>query len=126
MQTLDPITNLQTRHDAKVVCQDINGNVVALPNSQVPIPAFSQNGVASVANMRADPSASQANSAFIFDVIGGPNPSDGELVIHLQTHKANGTQGFAQDVTIMINLDPSIPGDPSQLVVTSQGTVVPN
>jgi hypothetical protein len=124
MQTLDPITNLQKRQGAKIVCQDINGNVVSLPNGQLPIPAFSQNNVASVANMAAVAGTTIPNSEFTFDVIGGPNPSDGALTIDLQTHKANGTQGFTEDVAIMITLDPSIPGDPAQLVVTDQGTVV--
>lgn len=125
MQTLNPITNLQTRQTVKVVCQDVNGNVVPLPNGQVPQASFSQNGVASVVNMVAT-SDTPANSAFTFDVVGGPNPSDGAVTIHLQTHKANGTSGFQEDLSIVVNLDPSIPGDPSQLVVTSQGTVVPN
>lgn len=124
MQTLEPITNLQIRQGAKIVCQDVNNNVVSLPNGQVPIPAFSQNGVASVANMTAVTGTPVPNSTFMFDVVGGPNPSDGPLTIHFQTHKANGTQGFSQDIDIMINLDPSIPGDPSQLVITDQGTVV--
>lgn len=122
MQDLGTITNLQKMTGVKLVCQDANGNTVSLPNGQLPQPAFSQNAVVSVANMA--PTADlPANSTFTCDVIGGPNPSTGAVTIEFQTHKANGTSGFTENVTITVILDPSIPGDPAKLVVTP-GTIV--
>lgn len=123
MQDLGTITNRTKMTGVKLVAKDVNGNVVPLPNGQLPQPAFSQNGTASVANMLAT-SDLPANSTFTCDVIGGPNPSVGPVTIEFQTHKANGTLGFTENVTITVAIDPSIPGDPSQLVVTP-GPVVP-
>lgn len=97
-QDLGSISNLEKQTGVKLVAKDANGNIVPLPNAQVPIPAFSQQQVVSVANMIATDDL-PANSTFTCDVIGGPNPSVGP-------------------VTVTITLDPSIPGPATQLVVT--------
>lgn len=116
-QDLGSISNLEKQTGVKLVAKDANGNIVPLPNAQVPIPAFSQQQVVSVANMIATDDL-PANSTFTCDVIGGPNPSVGPVTINFQTHNANGTQGFTEPVTVTITLDPSIPGPATQLVVT--------
>lgn len=121
MQDLGTITNLEKMVGIKLVSKDANGNVVPLPNGQVPVPAFDQQQVVSIANMVAT-SDLPANSTFTCDAIGGPNPSTGPVTIEFQTHNANGTQGYTENVTITIALDPSIPGPSTQLVVTP-GTV---
>lgn len=123
MQTLPNITNRKRMNGVTLVCKDVNGNVVPLPNGQVPQPSYDQNGVVSVENMAATADLPE-NSTFTCDVVGGPNASNGAVTINFQTHRANGNAGFTEPVQIVVDVDPSIPGDPSQLVVTP-GTIVP-
>jgi hypothetical protein len=120
LQNLGSITNLQKMTGVLLKCEDINGNVVALPSA--PDPIVDQQQSASIANVTKVPNQSPDGSQYTFDVVGGPNPSNGPVTITVQTHQANGDAGFSQQMQITITEDPSIPGPPAQFVVTP-GTI---
>lgn len=123
MQDLGTITNLERMNGVtiKVTDDDPTPNQVSLTG--LPNPVANQNGVVTFVNMAADPAAAPPNSKFTFDIVSVA-PSSGALTINIETHQANGTQGFTEPVTLVVELDPNIPGNPAHLVVTP-GSIVP-
>lgn len=119
---LSPITNLQTKQGVKIQCTDANGNPDQL--AKPPSIAVDQSGSLAVANLQPVAGATPPNSAYTFDLIGGPNPSNGPVNISLQALNSSGQLVFVGKCTEQVNLDPSIPGAPAEFVVTDGGVVV--